>query len=548
MRRGDPPRQIPLRTWLVPFVALLVASLGLFAATAWMEGVLPLWREGPTRWLQRLDPAAALASLANAAEVVAAVLAIAITVVAIVVELAANRYTPRITSLFVESPINRGVMAFFVLTALYCVWVSATLGGSEAGEGEVPRGAVVVALGMITLSLLILLPYFAYVFAFLQPTNIVERIREHALRVVRRAVSGHRQGLRRAMVASLEQLEDVALNAMEHRDRGIGLAATDALARFLDEYETESGDLEDAWFELDRDLARDPSFVAMSPGIQEELTRSRLWVEMKVLRQYHTLYGDALNGMRAVAYLIALNTHRIGSGGLARGRPDVLDLTVRIFNSYLRAGINERDVRTTYYTLYHYRGLAEDALAGDEGERTVRVGRYMRYYGQLAMTTGLPFVLEAVAYDLSLLAEQAFERESPAAETLLDLVLTVDREAEDPTLVQETSLRGVRRAQVRLATFFLARGEKEIARRVWRDMESEQTERLVSIRDELLGEDRPDYWEVTDRGVNFAYLPPERRAWIPEFFSWFGDRLPPPPDLGPAARAAGTGNDLSRTD
>ena len=36
----------------------------------------------------------------------------------------------------------------------------------------------------------------------------------------------------------------------------------------------------------------------------------------------------------------------------------------------------------------------------------------------------------------------------------------------------------------------------------------------------------------TDRragGVNFGYLPPERRARVPEFFAWFGDRLPAEP-------------------
>ena len=57
--------------------------------------------------------------LANAAEVVAAVLAIAITVVAIVVELAANRYSHRITQLFVRNPVNLSVIAFAQLVQDY---------------------------------------------------------------------------------------------------------------------------------------------------------------------------------------------------------------------------------------------------------------------------------------------------------------------------------------------------------------------------------------------------------------------------------------------
>ncbi|UCE87941.1 MAG: hypothetical protein JSU66_06535 [Deltaproteobacteria bacterium] len=60
------------------------------------------------------------------------------------------------------------------------------------------------------------------------------------------------------------------------------------------------------------------------------------------------------------------------------------------------------------------------------------------------------------------------------------------------------------------------------------DMARERPERLASIRDELLAEQRSQYWEITDRGVNFAYLPPDRRAKLAEFFAWFGSRVPPP--------------------
>ncbi|MBW2237095.1 MAG: hypothetical protein JRG85_17110 [Deltaproteobacteria bacterium] len=92
---------------------------------------------------------------------------------------------------------------------------------------------------------------------------------------------------------------------------------------------------------------------------------------------------------------------------------------------------------------------------------------------------------------------------------------------------------------MQLATYFLSRGDDEHARHVFEDMEHERPERLASIREELLGEDNPDYWEVTDRGVNFGYLPPDRRARVPEFFAWFGNRIPPrreihDPDAGVA--------------
>jgi hypothetical protein len=128
-----------------------------------------------------------------------------------------------------------------------------------------------------------------------------------------------------------------------------------------------------------------------------------------------------------------------------------------------------------------------------------------------------------MAYDLALVVERSVKMDSPATDPLLGVFLEVDRESESPE--QEMRVRGVRRAQVQLATFFLVRGDAPRARRIFEDMEEEKPERLRSIREELQSEVEPLYWELTDRGVNFGYLPPDRRAKLAEFFGWFGDRL-----------------------
>ena len=55
---------------------------------------------------------------------VVAVLGIAITVVSIVVQLAATRYTPRIAEMFFCDKKNLAIMGFFVVACLNAVWVS----------------------------------------------------------------------------------------------------------------------------------------------------------------------------------------------------------------------------------------------------------------------------------------------------------------------------------------------------------------------------------------------------------------------------------------
>jgi hypothetical protein len=57
-------------------------------------------------------------------------------------------------------------------------------------------------------------------------------------------------------------------------------------------------------------------------------------------------------------------------------------------------------------------------------------------------------------------------------------------------------------------------------------MAHEDLHRLGSIRDELLSVHSPEYWEVIDRGVNFDYLPPERKQKLQLFFGWFAGLEP----------------------
>ena len=66
------------------------------------------------------------------------------------------------------------------------------------------------------------------------------------------------------------------------------------------------------------------------------------------------------------------------------------------------------------------------------------------------------------------------------------LKLTLGALAELEAELQEQSLRGVRKAQIKLATYYLVADAQKYARRIYEDMRSEKQERLNSIRSELL--------------------------------------------------------------
>jgi hypothetical protein len=257
----------------------------------------------------------------------------------------------------------------------------------------------------------------------------------------------------------------------------------------------------------------------MAPESVDEISEARTWLEWKVLRQYQTIYVESLNRMRDVSQLVAIDTRYTGETALAAGDRQVVALAVKFFNTYLRATLNARDVRSAYNTLHQYRLLAEAILRAGWREQLIEVAQHFKYYGQTANSMGLAFINETAAYDLCTLCELAHGQRFPLERELLSIFLEVDKVPE--TEAQEMSLRGVRKAQIKLATFYLVRGADELARLIWQDMEHERGERLLSIKGEMLAVKDKHFWEVIDRGHNFDYLDPDRRAKLETFYSWF---------------------------
>ncbi len=536
-----PPRAGETRNaavvWLLPFGVLTSVSLAILIGgyrwdAARQPGAPGLW------WLlTHLAGTDASGVLGNVGQVVTQILGVAISVVAIIVELAANRYTHRITGLFFRAPVNFVVMGLFVVAGVNGLWISLMF-----RDSFVPLAGALVTMGLTSVCLLILLPYFAYVFEFLNPMHIVARIQAEALDAVttlprdsvRSAAqaNGHQHGA----ADGTEQLADVALNAMVNHDGSIAMAAVGALGELSLDYLGIKPALAPPWFQVTHAVSQNPDFVSMSPEVRDELGRERVWFEFKILRQYQAIYQSALGQSREICYLVAIHTRELAERALAEGDTRVVDLCVKFFNTYLRATVNARDVRTGYNVFNQYRLLAEATLGHPTGHFAVTIARHMKYYGQLALRADLGFVLETAAYDLCALNELAFDRNVPERGELLKVFLQVDDGGDGTAREASPSLRGVRKAQVKLATYYILHGDLPAAREVYRDLRDENPVRLASIRDELLAVTSPYFWEITDRGVNFDYIPPDRKAKLLEFFQWFGDTIPAPrASVAPAA-------------
>ncbi|MCD6499808.1 MAG: DUF2254 domain-containing protein [Deltaproteobacteria bacterium] len=532
-------REASRRVWVKPLIMLAVGSVSLVILVVLIDFYVVGHYKGVTIGdiIVGAQATDAQQMVSGLAEVVAALLGIVITVASIIVQLAATRYTPRITEMYITDKTNLAFLAYFVVAAVYTMWITFSIRAGSATHYFVPTVGVFVLFVLLTVSILAMTPYFAYVFHFLNPQNVVARIRQQT---ISRSIKGSDQAGKVArnqinMLDGIEQLADVALNTLENKDKIIASRSVDALRDLATEYLRSKDGLSKGWFHISGSIRQDPDFVAMSDDHVAEMSDQRTWVEYKVLRQYQMIYNEALNRMRDLNYLIAIDTRYLGEVALAEHDDEALGLCLKFFNTYLRATLNARDVRTAYNVFNQYRGLVEQMIDAGIDDRVVEVGNYFRYYAQLAFTMKLSFVTETVAYDLGTLCERAYEANEAGNSTLdvlLEILLDVDKEPEAEE--QETSLRGVRKAQIKLATYFLERGDEERARRIFDDMRDERPDRLRSIYEELHRIDSKDFWEIIDRGENFDYLDAERKKKLTEFFGWFPKRVMHPSDGEPS--------------
>ena len=460
-------------------------------------------------------------SIGVLSSIIAAVLGIVLTVISIVVQLAATRFSPAVTEMFFRDRTNRAVMALYVIGCVIGFWTA-----FGVNKDWVPRVSLTVMLATSTLGFLVMAPYFAYVFRFLSPESVVVRIRREAMDLSigkdGAPPSGAVEERQARSLALTEQLTDIAINSISQKDKIIATASVDAIRDLTVAYLAGKPAAGDGWYRITPTIERNPDFASMAEDSVADLAEAESWFEFKQLRQYQAIYTEALGTMRDINYVIAINTRIIAEKALATRQGEALELAIKFFNTYLRATLNKNDVRTAYTILNQYRIMAERVLERGEEEVGVRIARHIQYYGGISYHKRLAFVTETVAYDLGALCEHAHEIGSSVEDQLLDCFLEVDPSSSEGE-IQETSLRGIRKAQVKLATYYLMTGAEKLARRVWEDMRDESAERLRSIRDEMIGIVSKDFWEISDRGGNFDYLEPARKEMLKVFFGWFAE-------------------------
>ncbi|MBD3410682.1 MAG: DUF2254 domain-containing protein [Ignavibacteriales bacterium] len=519
-------------TWARPLLLLSAISFGMFFILRLVDMALPAEAVEFLAGFYPSDIGTLTNPYGGLGEVVAAVLGIEITVVAIIVQLAANKYSSKIVELFVENPVNIGVIALFVVTGINTVLVANTI-----SDDFVPYFSITVNLALIVFSLLVLLPHFNYVFNFLRPNVFLGFVKQRSLSVIEKLADGEEEYTDKKyheVNNGLNFFGDVALNSVYQGDRAVTILCIGIMRDLTTYYLEKKKRLPEGWYDQ-RGLERtDPDFSGFAKFVMERLAERRALLENKVFKLYELLFDNSRSTLRDVASGVLLNSRLIALKAIDMNDQGVIHAAYQYFNTYMRIAIRGKDPRSIFTALDHYRVVAERLLTADP-DGAERVSKFIKYYSDEAIKNQVLFIPETAAYDLCRLNEVAYEKKAPNVEALLDVFLNLDApvEATESKSMKEMALVGVRVAQSRLAGFYLLKNERVLARRIFDDMDDEPIGRIMKIRDIIYNTKEEEFWEITPRGINFYYLPENIKEALHEFFDWFDEREVKKPKRGP---------------
>ncbi|MBN1918960.1 MAG: DUF2254 domain-containing protein [Verrucomicrobia bacterium] len=441
-------------------------------------------------------------ALGNISRTFNQLLAVVITALAIAVPLTASMYTPKLLEIFLGDRLNRIVLGLILFSTVNTLWVSA-----RVSAGHVPRFGLVLTFVLLLACFAVLLPYFFYVFRFLHPSHILERLQQSAVSLVQRLpeLKNRRSlgALQTDLRERIEHITSLGMRSLDREDRDVAQGALRSIQRVAISYPGVKGALPEAWFQ--------PTFrdaMRMSNEAMEALEASRTWVEMECLRQVELVFLASLAKAPDLVGTACQVLRVVGLRGAHENDLPVLGLATDLFHSFVRAAVNRRDVRSAYHVLYQYRLLAEELLKRTPGV-VGDMGKRLAYYADAAVQTGLNFVAETIAYDLGVVTHQAREQGSEAFQALLAAFTALPRQT-----ATKRPVRGVLKASVILAARLELAGETDSARPLLEPVRTLDEDVRREVFADLLDNPPERFWEVTDRLINFDYTPPDVREAI----------------------------------
>jgi hypothetical protein len=422
--------------------------------------------------------------------------AMVLTFIALAVPITANMYTPKLVEIFIRDRINLCAVVFFASMGAHALFAQGMMFDQWA-----PLTLYTVTWLSGVVGFAVLIPYYFYVLAFLNPVTIIRRVTDLIFREFDEIAAGVRPmpEARKRLDQEILNLGNVILRAIDRTDRDVSLDAIHALQRTVMRYGDISKKLPDAWFEVERDL-----FTGHSRDAIGVIVKERIWVEQKCLHQLMLAYTASLAKMPDAISAVSSVMRRIALHAKMDGHDQLLALSVRYFNTYLREAVKKKDVHAIYDVYSQYSFLAKELLT-DRPAVALAIARHFKYYAEFARWQGMQFIYELAAFDLVTIVEAAYESKAACRGELLDVFLSFEGD--------KNALR-LTKSQIVLAAFLADLSLAPESARVADAIQRAGAEQIEAARRDLTSTEDPVFWEVTDRQINLDFVVPERRASV----------------------------------
>src|SRR5438874_3913951 len=443
--------------------------------------------------------AAGTVSLAGGAEGVT--LSIVILVVFYGIQTTSSRYSPRIIDIFTRNPLNALVFTFALASILYTFLVRA-----EIRPNYVPMWSVALAVVFALANFAILLPYVIYIFDIMRAESLIKGIRKRATRDIRKSVTGRRR--RDSVMTCISQITDIVFGSIQLGDVPVSINGVEALSRFVaDDYLRVKKKLRPEWFHVGHS-----DLPGASDQILAEVNRAHTWVEYLMLSSFVDFVGLTPVHRKEAVHAIALATRDIGLAAIEVGDPEVADLTVRFFNTYLRTAITRTAPTFASSMMNEYRRLAIGALEW-RPDISVESAAHLLRYGRHFDESGMPAIFGAAAEDVADLAIEAQGRD-PEVTRRLALLLVRNLQELIPN-ARPIGLNGLFKAVVKLAFWAMASDAKQVSSILVDGIAAAPSDFVEGALDRMEAMRSGLFWEVNERVIAFDWVEEPLRAQIP---------------------------------
>ena len=485
---------------IVPGIAL-VALVG---ALVVLFGFLDSSHYTSLRNLFTPDPTAAAGVVAVAGGAEGVTLGIVIWAVMYGIQTTSSRYSMRIIDIFTRNPWNVLVFGFALASILYTFLVRA-----EIKPTYVPMWSVSVAIALAMANFAVLLPYVIYVFNVMRAESLISGIRTRAAREIRAYALG--KGGRRSrssVMTCLSQATDIVIGSIQLGDMPVSIYGIETLAGFIaDDYLRHKKKLRADWFRVSH-----ADLPGASDQILAEVNRARTWVEYTIMSSFVDIAGLTPIHRREAMHAISLATRNIGLAAIEVGDPEVADLSLRFFNTYLRVAINREAATFASTTMNEYRRLAIGALEW-RPDLSVDAAAHLLRYGRHFDEAGMPAIYGAAAEDVADLAIEAQGRDPEVTRRLA--MMLVRNLAELIPTGKPIGLNGLFKAVVKLAVWAMAADANDLSAilvggiaAISPDFVDGALDRMESLKTGL-------FWEVNERVIAFDWVEEPLRNQIP---------------------------------